>query len=309
MYKKMLVVLDGSQLAEIVFPYAKELAGRLDIDVILLHVYSQVMKGYAPMYKAYIESAAKNIRMQAQQIQQNLVTLKSTKPVDVRGELVMGYHADEILRFAEENAVDLIMMASHGRSGAQRWSIGGVADKILRAAKVPVWLIHADVEKALPYDQWPSRALLVALSGSDISAIVIPHAIALAKQKGAPMDVVLMEVVEPPITPTYYSPEMSGIPLNWGQFVEQEIARSKKAAQEYLNSVEKQFRNEGIKVSSLVLTGKPAEEIVSYTNKNPYTVVIMATHGRTGLSRLIYGSVAESVLYGITNPMVLIRPQ
>lgn len=309
MYKKMLVVLDGSQLAEIVFPFTKELAGRLDIDVILLHVYSQVMRGYAPMYKAYVETAAKNIGMQAQQIQQSLGMSKSAKPVEVRGELVMGYHADEILRFAEDNAVDLIMMASHGRSGAQRWSIGSVADKILRAAKVPVWLVHADAEKALPFDQWPSRTLLVALSGSDISAIVIPHAIALAKQKGSPMDVVLMEVVEPPITPTYYSPELTGMPLNWGQFVDQEIARSKKAAQEYLSGVEKQFRDEGINVRSTILTGKPAEEIVSYANKNPYTVVIMATHGRTGLSRLVYGSVAESVLYGITNPMVLIRPQ
>jgi nucleotide-binding universal stress UspA family protein len=309
MYKKMLVVLDGSQLAEIVFPFTKELAGRLDIDVILLHVYSQVMRGYAPMYKAYVETAAKNIGMQAQQIQQSLGMSKSAKPVEVRGELVMGYHADEILRFAEDNAVDLIMMASHGRSGAQRWSIGSVADKILRAAKVPVWLVHADAEKALPFDQWPNRNLLVALSGSDISAIVIPHAIALAKQKGSPMDVVLMEVVEPPITPTYYSPELTGMPLNWGQFVDQEIARSKKAAQEYLSSVEKQFRDEGINVRSTILTGKPAEEIVSYANKNPYTVVIMATHGRTGLSRLVYGSVAESVLYGITNPMVLIRPQ
>lgn len=309
MYKKMLVVLDGSQLAEIVFPYTKELAGRLDIDVILLHVYSQIMRGYAPMYKAYIETAAKNIGMQAQQIQQSSGMSKSAKPVEVRGELVMGYHADEILRFAEDNAVDLIIMASHGRSGAQRWSIGSVADKILRASKIPVWLIHADAEKILPFDQWPTRTLLVALSGSDTSAIVIPHAIALAKQKGSPMDVVLMEVVEPPITPTYYSPELTGMPLNWGQFVEQEIARSKKAAQEYLSGVEKQFRDEGINVRSIVLTGKPAEEIVSYADKNPYTVVIMATHGRTGLSRLVYGSVAQSVLYGITNPMVLIRPQ
>lgn len=308
MYKKMLVVLDGSQLAEIVFPYAKELAGRLDIDVILLHVYSQVTGSYAPMYKAYIESTAENIRTQARQVQQSLGTLKDTKPVEVRGEVVMGYHADEILRFAEENAVDLIMMASHGRSGAQRWSIGSVADKILRAARVPVWLVHADAEK-VPYDQWPSRTLLVPLSGSDVSAIIIPHAKALAKQKGAPLAVVLMQVVEPPITPSYYSPELTGIPLNWGQFVEQEIARGKKAAQEYLTDVEKQFREAGINASSLVLTGKPAEEIVTYAGKNPFTVVIMATHGRTGLSRLVYGSVAQSVLYGITNPMVLIRPQ
>jgi nucleotide-binding universal stress UspA family protein len=307
MYKKMLVLLDGSQLAEIVFPFAKELAGRLDLDVILLHVYSQAMSGFAPMYKTYIESTAKNIAMQINQIQSSLSA--GAKPVEVRGELVMGYHADEILRFAEENNVDLIMMASHGRSGEKRWTIGSVADKILRAAKMPVWLVHADSEKVLPYDQWPSRTLLVPLSGTDLSAAVVPHAKTLAKQKGALMDVVLMEVVEPPITPSYYSPELTGMPLNWGQFVEQEIARSKNAVKEYLSTIEKQFRDEGINVSSLILTGTPAEEIVTYANKNPYAVVIMATHGRTGFSRLVYGSVAQSVLYGITNPMVLVQPQ
>jgi nucleotide-binding universal stress UspA family protein len=306
-YKKMLVLLDGSQLAEIVFPYVKELAGRLDLDVIMLHVYSQAMSGFAPMYKNYIESTAKNIGMQINQIQSSISP--TAKPAEVRGELVMGYHADAILRFAEDNNVDLIMMASHGRSGAQRWTIGSVADKILRAAKVPVWLVHADTDKSIPFDQWPSRSLLVPLSGSDVSAVVIPHAKALAKQKGAPMDVVLMEIVEPPITPSYYSPELTGMPLNWGQFVEQEIARSKNAAREYLTSIENEFRKEGINVSSVILTGTPAEEIATYAGKNPYTVIVMATHGRTGLSRLVYGSVAQSVLFGVTNPMVLVRPQ
>jgi nucleotide-binding universal stress UspA family protein len=307
MYKKMLVLLDGSQLAEIVFPFVTELAGRLDLDVILLHVYSQAISGFAPMYKTYVESTAKNIAAQIRQIQSSVTT--GSKSIEVRGELVMGYHADAILSFAEENKVDLIMMASHGRSGAQRWTIGSVADKILRAAKVPVWLVHADSQKQLSYDQWPTRSLLVPLSGTDLSASVIPHAKTLAKQKGAPMDVILMEVVEPPIAPSYYSPELTGMPLNWGQFVEQEISRSKNSVKEYLSTIANQFHSEGITVSSLILTGTPAEEIVTYANKNPYTVVIMATHGRTGLSRLVYGSVAQSVLYGITNPMVLVQPQ
>lgn len=307
MYKKMLVVLDGSQLAEIVFPYARELAGRLDIDVVLLHVYSPLALDFAPMYKAYIDRAAETLKAEARAVQASLGPVK--KPVEARGELKTGYHADEILRFAEENAVDLILMASHGRSGVKRWSMGSVADKILRASKVPVWLVHAIGEENVPYDKWPTRTVLVPLSGLDVSAVVLPHAEAIAKQKGAQANVVLLEVVESPVTPSYYSPELTGVPLNWGQFVEQEMARSKKAAQEYLAGVEKQCQDAGLAVSSMVLTGKPAEEIVAYARKNPYTIVVMATHGRTGLSRLVYGSVAESVLFGITNPIVLVRPQ
>lgn len=309
-YKKMLVVLDGSQLAEVVFPYAKELCGRLGMDAILLHVYGAAGREFAPMYKAYIDRSAEAIQAQARQVQGSLLgTQKGARPVEVRGELKMGYHADEILRFVEENTIDLILMASHGRSGAGRWSIGSVADKILRASKVPVWLVHAELENALPYDRWLTRTLLVPLSGSDVSATVLPHAEAIAQQKGVTVNVVLMQIIEPPVAPSYYSPELTGIPLNWGQFVEQEMVRSKKAAQEYLADVEKRFQALGVPATSMVLTGKPAEEIVAYANRNPYTVVVMATHGRTGLSRLVYGSVAESVLFGITNPIVLVRPQ
>jgi nucleotide-binding universal stress UspA family protein len=309
-YRKMLVVLDGSQLAEVVFPFAKELAGRLNMDAILLHVYAAAGREFAPMYKAYIDRSAEAIAAQARQVQDSVSgPQKSTRPIEVRGELTMGYHADEILRFAEENAIDLILMASHGRSGAKRWSIGSVADKILRASKVPVCLVHSEAEKIMPYDRWPTRTLLVPVSGSDVSAIVLPHAEAIAAQKGVTVNVVLMQIIEPPVAPSYYSPELTGIPLNWGQFVEQEMARSKKAAQEYLAETEKRFKNMGVPVTSMVLTGKPAEEIVAYANKNPYTVIVMATHGRTGLSRLVYGSVAESVLFGVTNPIVLVRPQ
>jgi len=304
----MLVLLDGSQLAEVVFPYAKELCGRLGMDAVFLHVYGTAGREFAPMYKAYIDRAADSIQAEARQVQNSLPSLGG-RPVSIRGELKMGYHADEILRFVEENAIDLILMASHGRSGAGRWSIGSVADKILRASKVPVWLVHAEADKSAPYDRWPTRTLLVPLSGSDVSATVIPHAEVLAQQKGIQLNVVLMQVIEPPVAPSYYSPELTGIPLNWGQFVEQEMTRSKKSAQEYLAEVETHFKNLGVPVSSTVLAGKPAEEIVTYANNNPYTVVVMATHGRTGLSRLVYGSVAESVLFGITNPMVLVRPQ
>ncbi len=112
------------------------------------------------------------------------------------------------------------------------------------------------------------------------------------------------------MAPTYYAPEITSVPLNWGKFVEDELERSKKAAIEYLAKVAEEFKNDGIaNVTSLVLIGKPADEIINYANKHPATVIVMATRRRSGLSRLVYGSVAESVLFGITNPLVMIRPQ
>jgi nucleotide-binding universal stress UspA family protein len=311
MYKKILTVLDGSQIAEVVFPVAKEFAGRLGLDIIVLHVYSQMMKEYIPMYQAYVNQAADTIKKMAREVQAGLEHQKGEKPVDVHGELVMGYHADAILKYAEENKIDLILMASHGRSGIKQWNLGSVADKILRASKIPVWLVRAGIPDAVPYDKWPSKTFLVPLDGSDISEIVLPHAKEVAKYKArVPIEIILLQVCEPPTAPSYYSPEISGVPLNWGQFVDQEMVRSKKAATEYLAKIEAQFRSEGINnVKSLVLSGKASEEIIKYANKNPFTVVVMATRGRSGLSRLVYGSVAESVLFNINNPLILVRPQ
>ena len=243
MYRKMLVLLDGSQLAEVVFPYAKELAGRLDLDVVLLHVYGPPGRDFAPMYQAYLDHAAGTIKSQARQLQSQLGT--AGKPVEVSYELIMGYHADEILRYADENTIDLILMASHGRSGVKQWTLGGVADKILRAARMPVWLVKSGVENSVPYDKWPARTLLVPLSGSDVSAGIIPHAKELARQKGG-TKVILLRMVEPPSAPSYYSPELTGVPLNWGQFVEQEMARSKEAAQKYLADIVREFKDIGI---------------------------------------------------------------
>ena len=309
MYQRMLVLLDGSELAEVVFPYAKELAGRLDLDVILLHVYSPALREFVPMHQAYIKGAARTVRRQAQEVQKELGIEPGGKPIKVRGELAMGYPADEILRYADENAVDLILMASHGRSGIKRWVMGSVADKVLRASKVPVWLVRAGIPDQVPYDQWPTRTIIVPMDGSESDESVLPHVEVLAKQRGTePLDVALLRVCDIPVTPSYYSPELSGVPLNWGEYMEQEMARSKQVAKEYLAEVAKRLKDIGISVQSEVTVGKAADEIVNYANKNPFNIIVMTTQGRSGLRRLVYGSVTESVLLGVSSPILLVRP-
>ena len=310
MYRRMLVPLDGSELAEVVFTYAKELAGRLDIDVILLYVCGPALREFAPMHRAYIEHAAEIVRRQLQEVQQKTGVPKRAKPVEVRGELAEGYPAEEILRYADENDIDLILVATHGRSGPKRWAMGNVADKVLRASKVPVWLVRSGIPDEIAYDKWPGKTILVPLDGSELAELVLLHVETLAKQRDAELvDVVLLRVCEPPTTPSYYAPELSGVPLNWGDYTQQEIARCRQVAGEYLTGVENQLKEKDINVRSEVLVGRAADEIVDYVNKNPFNLIVMATHGRSGLSRWVYGSVTENVLVGVTSPLFLVRPQ
>ncbi|MFC2024922.1 universal stress protein [Chloroflexota bacterium] len=310
MYKRMLVPLDGSELAEVVFTLAKELAVRLDVEVVLLLVANPSLREFIPMHQAYIERAAKIIRRQAREVEKRIGIQSRGKTVEIRGELAVGYPAEEILHYADENDVDLILMATHGRSGRKRWVMGSVADKILKASKVPVLLVRAGILDEVAYDKWPRITILVPLDESEFAEMVLPYVEALAKQRGNELvDVVLIRVCEPSVTPSYYTPELSEVPVDWGQYAQQEAARRKQVASEYLTRGEKQFRDNKIKVSSEVLVGRAADQIVNYANEHPFNIIVMATHGRSGLSRWVYGSVAEYVLTEVSSPVLLVRPQ
>jgi nucleotide-binding universal stress UspA family protein len=309
MYRKMLVLLDGSELAEVVFPFATELAARLDLEVALLQVYGPIGRQFLAAHQAYIERSAELIRRQVEDLQERLGVRPEARVVEVRGEVVDGYHADEILRYAEEHDVDLVLMASHGRSGVRRWRMGSVADKVLRASKVPVLLVPAGIAKEAPRDRYPTDSLLVPLDGSEKAETVLPHVEAMARQRTIePVSVTLLRVCDPPVAPSYYSPELSGVPLNWGEFMEQEMARCKHVATEYLADITRRLAGTGATISSEVLVGKAADEIIEYAGKSPQSIIVMASHGRSGLSRLVYGSVAESVLLGVSNPILLTKP-
>lgn len=307
MYKKMLVPLDGSELAEAVLPHAKELAGRLDLDVVFLHVCSSQEHTLAAMHRVYVEHMAETIEHQVREVQQRTDIQAKDKGVKVRGELAAGYPAEEILRYADKNAIDLILMATHGYSGITRWTIGSVADKVLRAAKIPVWLVRVGVAGETAYDKWPRRTILVPLDGSKLAEVVLPHVEALAKQRSPePLDIVLLRVCPPPmVIPSERSPS---IHLSWEKYVEQEITRCRQESEEYLAGIKERLKNINIKVRTEVLVGKPADEIIDYAHKNPFTVIVMATHGYAGLSRWAYGSVADKILHGASRPIFLVRP-
>lgn len=304
MYKRMLVPLDGSEIAEVAFNYAKKLACRIQgMELILLHIYTPRERELAPMYRIYIEQAADTIRRQSEEVQQTGIQ-SGVKAVKVQGELAVGSPAKEILRYADRNDVDLILMATHGRSGISRWVMGSVAYKVLHSSKVPVWLVRAEISEEIVQDKLPTRTILVPLDESKLAESVLPHVEALAKQWGdGQIEVVLLRVCEPPVISSDYPPSM---PLSWEKHVEMETAKCIWVAEPYLAKIEKRLKDAGLKVRKEVLTGQPDEKIVDYASRNNFSLIVMATHGRSGISRLAYGSVAEKVMLGTPTPIFLV---
>ena len=303
MYQKMLVPLDGSELAEEALTYAKELAGRLDLEVVLLHVGSQAASDSLPMYRAYVEHAAEILRLEAAEVQKRVGPPPGGQPVQVKGEVVEGYPADEILLYASEHEIDMILMVTHGRSGIGRWLLGSVADKVLQASRMPVWLVRAGAKGAVYNEQ---LRFLVPLDGSEVAELVLPHVEALSKQRGIqPVEVVLVRVCEPLVVPPVGAPEAS---LNWMRVAEEHMMGTRHVAEEYLGGIKNRLEETGIKATVEVLEGSPADEIINCVNKGHCDLVIMATHGRSGLSRWAYGSVAEKLLLAVSCPIFLVRP-
>jgi nucleotide-binding universal stress UspA family protein len=300
MYKKMLIPLDGSELAEVVLVYAIELTSRLGLEVILFHVYSPEEVELLPMRRTYIDKKVETMRRQLE-TQTKTGPKPISEKVEVHGELAEGYPAEEIIRYADDKGIDIILMGTHGRSGINRWAMGSVADKVLRASKVPIWLVRAGIPPETVLNKWPMRKVLVLLDGSELAESVLPHVEALAKQRGTEfIDVTLLEVLEP-IPPAVYYFNYT-VPIDWGDIID----RSEKEVEKYLARTEKRLKDAGLKVQSEFLMGKPAETIVDYVNKNPVNLVVMSTHGRSGLSRWVLGSVAEKVLLGVSSPIFLV---
>ena len=302
----MLIPLDGSQLAEVVLPYAKELSGRLDLEVIILHVCTPEEQAPDAMHRAYVDQIAENVTSQATEIQQKTALKKKTRRIKAKGEITIGYPAEEIIRYASKYEVDFILIATHGYSGIKQWKISSVAEKVLRASKVPVLLVPAETPYKIVYDKWPRMMLLVPLDGSELAESVLPHVEALAKQRGIePVEIALIAVCEKHSIPSNLI-EASKL-YGWEEYIDQRTSELKKMYEQYLAGIEKRLTDSGLKVKSKVLMGKPAQRIIEFTRENPFSLVVIATHGHMGYVHWDYGDVANKVLHEGASPVFIVR--
>jgi nucleotide-binding universal stress UspA family protein len=142
-YQKILVPLDGSELANCIVPHVKTIADGCNTkEVILLHVIEPIY--YALVGSPLIDAEAiqEELRKKAEEYLRQTRSLLDKKGLGIRAEVKEGSPAETIVDFAQENQVSLIVMATHGRSGIRRWFLGSVADKVVRSSHVPVLLIR-----------------------------------------------------------------------------------------------------------------------------------------------------------------------
>jgi len=146
MYKRILVPLDGSELAECALGHVRAIAESGGVDeVVLLSVYDPPFQ--AGGVKSYIAAehvieAEERLEADARGALNRAADKLRKEGITVRAELIIGTDAAaEILKFAEANKTDLIIISTHGRSGVSGWVFGSVADRVVHRSNVPVLMV------------------------------------------------------------------------------------------------------------------------------------------------------------------------
>jgi len=243
------------------------------------------------------------MRMSSDEAQAYLNQVASTMTANgvvIETKIVNGSSAEAIVQYAEGAGVDLIVMSSHGRTGSRRWVYGSVAEKVMHHAPCATAIIRAHVEVSM----FENRKILVPIDGSELAERALGPALALARAVNS--NVYLLRVVaagEP----------MAESMRPTGEQVEAALTATdleeKGVAEAYLQSVFSRFENTRLFFDVQTTSGDVADTIVTYADDNHVDLIVISSHGRSGLGRWLHGSVAEKVLRGATCATLIVREQ
>ncbi len=282
MFERITVPLDGSELAESVLPFV-EYFGRVFGSEIDLISVCEPQKEMDRLLGVYLDKLAAQM---------------SGGGLKARAVILYGRPEDEIIDYSEKNNIGLVIMSARGRSGARRWDMGSVVEKVSKASNTPLLVIkEKPAAGAVQADRLVTK-VLVPLDGSKLGEAALPGVMALASRSGA--EVLLLQVVSP--TPTLMAAESY-----YASYSNEIVAAQNAEAETYLKGLIARVGSEGVRAGYRVEIGIPAEKILETIVKESVDLVGMSTHGRTGIKRWVYGSVAGRILSSSPVPVLLVR--
>lgn len=300
MCTKMLIPLDGSKTAEIVLPYARFLANRLKLPVELLGVIdiAEMVTHISTEKARFLDTMIEDGVRQSEDYLAGIA--KTFTGVEVKRAIEKGRAEEVIIERGEADAGMLIAMATHGRSGINRWLLGSIAEKVLRGTANPLLLARAGAE-AKSEGESVFKSIIVPLDGSELAESVLPMVGGLAKKLG--LEVQLFRVFHVP-----YSIYGGGDGYNVID-IDKVIAEVGNEAREYLEKKMAELKKLGVdRVTCTVKEGFGADEIIALGRKTPDNFIAMCSHGRSGVRRWVLGSVTETVVRHGADPVLIVRP-
>jgi nucleotide-binding universal stress UspA family protein len=272
---RVLVPTDGSDGATAALEHGLELAQRFDADVYILSVVNPYALSTVEERREREERAESVVAEAAARVREAGVSAETS--------VEAGFPHRVILDAVEETDADAVAMGTHGRTGLQHYLVGSVAEKVVRLSPVPVLTVRYETDADHPYEN-----VLVPTDGSEAAEPAERWGVDLAAAFGA--DLRALSVV-------------NEVRLPDGDAERALTNRARAAA----DAVVDEATAAGVQASGHVATGVPHREILDFCESEHADLIVMGTHGRTGVERFVLGSVAEKVLR-LSDVPVLVVP-
>jgi nucleotide-binding universal stress UspA family protein len=297
MFKRLLVPLDGSKLAESVLPFALFFAEKFKATILLFHAIEQDARtsvhgehhlSDAKEAEAYLSEVAARVARPNVNVSKHVHTIEQA---DV---------AWSINEHAEEHQADLIVLCAHGSSGWRDRIIGNIAQQVISLGTTPVLFVRPnETADAKPYE---CRKILVPLDGTPQHEPALPIAVEIARASNAALR--LVNVVP---TVNTLSAERAGTGMLLPNAMAEILDLAQRGAVEYMQEVMRHLAIEEIPVTSEVARGEIAPAILDASKRALADLIVLATHGRTTMDAFWSGSVTPKVLRQSLTPVLLVR--
>ncbi len=295
-FKKILATTDFSELSLEGVDYANALAGELGGALSIVNVVQPSVALGGTESVVIARSDDEIVKLERRHLSKLSKKLaKEGRPITPYTLYGKAYR--EVATLAKERNFDLIVTATHGNTGLKRVLVGSTAEWVVRYAPCPVLTVPAQIADRKSGKRWVSglSKILVPIDFSETSTKALPYAAAIAEKFKA--EVTLIHVTEAP-------PVLGGFDYVPSADLE---ARSKQAAEELLARVQREAFGENIYTDAIVRAGTPFHEITKAASRLEADLIILTTHGRTGLKHAVLGSTAERIVRYATCPVLVVR--
>ena len=283
MYDAVCVPTDGSDAADAALDLAISVADAHEATLHVLNVADTNQPSLARIegeVQDVLEGAGKEIVDEA-------ATKARSAGVDVTTAVVQGGPSRTIREYVEDREVDLVVMGTRGQRTVERIILGSVTERVLRSSQVPVLVVPPDSDR-----EYPPEQVLVGTDGSDGSAAAVTESLEICAARTSELHA--LSVVESTLL---------GFDVRSSTLAEERERRD----EDLLSSVRDQAAERGIDVETTIEEGDVVETLNDYVAEHGIDLVVVGTHGRTGIDHRLLGSVTENLMRSASVPVLSVR--
>lgn len=286
MYDRILFPTDGSEGASAVFDHVLDLAEAQEATLHILNVADTTHDSVTRIGGEVIDV----LEREGEQIVEETAERADGRQVSTVTDVLQGSVSETIMEYAQEYDVDLIVMPTQGRTGLERLLLGSTTERVVRQATVPVLTLRLDDELS----RYPYENVLVPTDGSECAMAALREAIDIVNVAGATLQVLSVVDVTSLGVDIHSEVQVDALEEQANETVTEATSVAEDASVESI-------------IESIEHGASVYRAIQSYIADHGIELVVMGTHGRTGMDRYLLGSVTEKIVRTATVPVMTVH--